>query len=104
MHYFITGIPLYMQRADMRRIFWHVFTPCIIATVFFAMAFTPVEVSGCRTPGLLALGVSISSGLSGLGTWVIGLKKRGGSKADAICWIISTAILTIPVIGMIILA
>lgn len=93
-----------MQGADMRRVISHVFIPFLIAAVFFARAFTPVEVLGCRTRGLLAIGVSLSSGLAGLGTGVMGLKKRVRCEADAMWWIVSTAVLTIPVIGMIILA
>ena len=92
------------QRADMRRVISHVIIPFLIAAVFFAIAVTPVEVLGCRTRGLLALGVSLSSGLAGLGTGVMGLKKRVRGETDAVWWIASTAILTIPVIGMIILA
>ena len=88
----------------MRRVISHVFIPFLIAAVFFAIAFTPVEALGCRSRGLLALGVSLSSGLAGLGTGVMGLKKRVRGEADAVWWIVSTAILTIPVIGMIILA
>jgi len=88
----------------MRRTISHVFIPFLIAAVFFAIAFTPVEALGCRTRGLLALGVSLSSGLAGLGTGVMGLKKRVRGETDAVWWIASTAILTIPVIGMIILA
>jgi hypothetical protein len=76
----------------------------LTATVFFVIAFTPVSVLGCRTRGLLALGIALLSGLAGVGTGVIGLKKRIRSEADAVWWMVSTAILTVPVIGMIILA
>ena len=82
----------------------HVYIPLLIAAIFFALAFTPVSVLGCRTRGLLALVISLSSGLAGIGTGVIGLKKRFRGEADATWWMVSTAILTIPLIGLIILA
>jgi len=88
----------------MRSVKSHLYIPLLITAVFFAIAFTPVSVLGCRTRGLLALGISLSSGLAGIGTGVIGLKKRVHSEADATWWMVSAAILAIPVIGLIILA
>ncbi|NJD56237.1 MAG: hypothetical protein FIA94_07525 [Nitrospirae bacterium] len=88
----------------MKRTESHIYVPLLISAVFFAIAFTPASMLGCRARGLLALGISLSSGLAGVGTGIIGLKKKVRSEADAMWWMLSTAILTIPVIGMIILA
>jgi hypothetical protein len=88
----------------MSRFVSHIVLPVVMSVAFFTIAFTPIEVLGCRIRGLLALGVALLSGLAGVGTGVMGLKKRLRSEADSMWWMISTALLSIPVVGMIVLA
>lgn len=90
--------------AEMRHIKKYVIIPALMSMVFFAVAFTPVSVLGCRTRGLLAVSIALVSGLTGIGTGVIGLMKRIRGDAEATWWMVTTALLTIPVIGMILMA
>jgi hypothetical protein len=82
----------------------HILLPAILPLIFFMIALSPVEVLGCRNRGFLALAVSLISGLSALGTALIG--ARGGIRGDSntIWWMLSTLILAIPVVAMIVLA
>lgn len=82
----------------------HILLPAILLLIFFMIALSPVEVLGCRNRGLLALAVSLISGLSALGTAIIGVKGRIRGDSKAIWWVLSTLVLTIPVIAMIVLA
>jgi len=72
--------------------------------IFFRVAFTPVDVLGCRTRGLLALMIALLSGLAALSAAVIGMKGKMRGDRDALWWMLSVLVLTIPVIAMIILA
>jgi hypothetical protein len=82
----------------------HILLPAILPLIFFMIALSPVEVLGCRNRGLLALAVSLISGLSALGTAIIGVKGRIRGDSKAMWWVLSTLVLTIPVIAMIVLA
>jgi hypothetical protein len=73
----------------MSRIFRHIFIPAAAPLLFFIIATTPVEVIGCRTRGLLALMISLISGLSALGTAIIGIKDRARGDSNAIWWVVS---------------
>ncbi|MCU0613437.1 MAG: hypothetical protein MUE60_16835 [Candidatus Eisenbacteria bacterium] len=88
----------------MHRIVRHILLPVLVCVCFFAVAFTPVEVLGCRNRGLLALAIAGGSGLGALGTAIVGLQRRVQRDAVAPWWAVSTLILTVPVVGMILLA
>ncbi len=88
----------------MKRIANHMILPAMMLVLFFIVASTPVEVLGCAVRGLIALLIALISGLAALVAAVIGLKGRMRHDRDSIWWVISTLILTIPVIAMIILA
>jgi hypothetical protein len=88
----------------MSRFSRHVMIPAIVPLLFFAIALTPVDVLGCRNRGLLALLVSLISGFSAIGTAIVGLKGRIRGDSTAVWWILSTLVLTIPVVAMIVLA
>ena len=83
-------------------------SPILLSTImplaFFIIAMTPVNVIGCRNRGILALLIALSSGIAAIVTSVLGLKERMRGSPDAFRWVVSTLILTIPVIGLIILA
>ena len=96
-----------MQRCEfspMKRKAYHAVLPAIMPAVFFLIAATPVETLGCFMRGLLAFVVALASGLAALGTAIMGV--RGQSRRDVYAgwWIISTLILTIPVVALLILA
>ena len=88
----------------MSRFFRNFLIPCVAPIVFFAIALTPVEVFGCRTRGLLALAVSFASGVAALATGITAVKGRARGDANALWWLVSTLVLTIPVVALIALA
>jgi hypothetical protein len=88
----------------MSRFARHILIPCLAPAVFLALALTPVHVIGCRTRGLLALTVSLVSGLLALGTAIVGAKARLQGDSNASWWVISSLVLTIPVAALIALA
>lgn len=82
----------------------HLLLPCALSMIFFVIASTPVDLLGCRTRGLLALSVALLSGLAGIATGLIGIKKKIRHEPGSAWWMISTVILTVPVAGLIVLA
>jgi len=88
----------------MQRKACHVIFPAIMPAIFYLIAATPVETLGCFTRGLLALLVALASGLAGLGTAVMSATGRRRGDVHAPWWVISTAILVIPVVALLILA
>ena len=96
-----------MQRCEispMKRKAYHAVIPAIMPAVFFLIAATPVEALGCFTRGLLASVVALASGLAALGTAIMGVRGQSRSDVYAGWWVISTLILTIPVVALLILA
>jgi hypothetical protein len=89
---------------DLNRFTHHITLPFILPLMFFAVAFSPVEVLGCRNRGLLALSISFISGLLALGAAFIGIKERTQNNSGSYWWVLSALILAIPVVGMILLA
>jgi hypothetical protein len=97
----------------MKRIAYHLILPAVLPVLFFIVVLTPVEVLGCFLRGLIALLISLVSGLAALAAAIIGTRGRrtkGVTKGRAqydknsIWWVLSTLILVIPVVAMIILA
>ena len=88
----------------MNRIVSHLLLPALLPVLFFVVAFTPVEVLGCRNRGLLALLIAGVSGAGALGAAVAGAKGRARRDPTAVWWTIRTLILTIPVVALIVLA
>jgi hypothetical protein len=95
----------------MKRVVYHVILPAAMPVLFFIVALTPVEVLGCFLRGLIALLISLVSGLTALAAAIIGTNgtKRGWEGRvhhgrNRLWWVLSTLILVIPVIAMIILA
>lgn len=85
-------------------LYHHVTYPAFMTVLFFAVALSPVNLLGCKTRGLLALSISLVSGIAALFTAITALKGRLRGNTDSRWWIISTLILTIPVVAMIIMA
>ena len=88
----------------MKRIIYHILIPAIMPVVFFRIATLPVEVFGCRTRGLISLLLAFASGLAAIGAAIMGLRGRMRGDRDALWWVASTIILTIPVVALLILA
>ena len=89
------------DKETMGRLTRHVVIPAIMPAVFFSVAFTPVAVLGCRNRGLMALLVALASGLWALGAAVVAARGRARGDANSFWWVISSIVLTIPVVAMI---
>jgi hypothetical protein len=88
----------------MRRVIYHIILPAIMPIIFFAVARTPVEVLGCARRGIIAFLIAVVSGLAALGSAIMGVKGRMRKEEHSIWWVVSSLILTIPVIALLILA
>lgn len=88
----------------MKRKAYHMIVPAAMPAIFFLIVATPVETLGCFTRGLLAFVVALSSGLAALGTASMSVRGRLRGDVHAPWWVISTLILTIPVVALLILA
>jgi hypothetical protein len=88
----------------MKRKVYHIILPSIMPVLFFIIAFTPVEVLGCFMRGLIALLITLVSGLAALVAVTIGVKGPVRNDRNSIWWVISTLILVIPLIAMVLLA
>lgn len=88
----------------MKRKTYHAVIPAIMPAIFFLIVATPVETLGCFTRGLLASVVALASGLAALGAASLGLRSRIRGDAYAAWWVLSTLILTTPVVALLILA
>ncbi len=78
--------------------------PALMPLAFLALALTPVEAIGCRSRGILALLIALSSGVAALACSVMALKLRYRGSPDSARWGVSSLILTVPVIALIVLA
>jgi hypothetical protein len=88
----------------MKPIITHFLVPALMPALFFRIAFSPVNVLGCRTRGLLALSVAFASGLAAIGTAIKGAKSRARGEKNVLRWTASTLILVLPVIAFLLLA
>jgi hypothetical protein len=99
-----TGATPRCEILPMKRKIYHAVIPAIMPAIFFLIVATPVETLGCLVRGLLVFVVALSSGLSALGTASMGVRGRIRGDVYAPWWVISTLILTVPVVALLILA
>jgi hypothetical protein len=83
--------------------FRHILIPAAMPAIFFAIAWTPVEVFGCGPRGILAVSVSLVSALAAVGAAIMGLRGRMRGDPNATSWVISTLILAIPAVALLIM-
>lgn len=88
----------------LKRLARHVAFPALLPAVFFAVAFSPVAVLGCRDRGLLALLIALASGCWAMRAAFAAAKERARGDSDAFWWVISSIVLTVPVVAMIVMA
>ena len=72
----------------------------ITVILFFVNALIPEEVLGCFTRGLVAFIIAVISGIAGIITAIVSIKKRLGNDPTSIQWIIATLIFTIPLVAL----
>ncbi len=82
----------------------HIILPALFPAAFLVIAATPVEVLGCFNRGLIALLISLSSGLVGIWAAFKGARSRMRGDPSMQYWVASSLILIIPVIFLIIMA
>ena len=82
----------------------HLIIPLLVTVVFFTIAFSPVQLLGCRTRGLLALLVATVSGLASLAAAITGARVGLKGCENAMWWTTSSLILAIPVVALLVLA
>jgi len=80
----------------MARVLRHAVLPSIAPLLIVGLFFTPVDVFGCATRGLMALGIALLSAL--LAFVAVGRGLYGQRKGDPMSswWVLSAAILTLP--------
>jgi hypothetical protein len=74
--------------------------PSAIIVLFFANAFTPVDVFGCYTRGLLAIILASVSGIAAIVAGINALKKRLINDPSFKNWILLTLLLSVPLISL----
>lgn len=74
----------------------HIGIPLTFIAIFFLVAATPVELLGCRNRGLIAVGIALACGLTGLATAIKGLAGKIRGHQGSGWWMASTLILAIP--------
>lgn len=79
-----------------KHLFNNVLIPLLVPAAFFMVAATPVELLGCKTRGLIALGIALVGLLAGLGCAIKGLIGRIKAAPDSGRWMITTIILALP--------
>ena len=84
--------------------FRHLLFPALLPLAFLALALMPVEVIGCRNRGILALVIALASGGAAIACSIRALKLKHKGSPDSGRWVVSSLILTVPVIAMIVLA
>ena len=87
-----------------RNLLYHLILPAIMPVCFFAIAATPVWVFGCLMRGLIALTITLLSGLAAVVAAFIGARGRMRGEANTGWWVASSLVLAVPVVGMLILA
>ncbi len=88
----------------MKSITAHIVAPAVLPLLFFVVASTPVEILGCRLRGLLAVIIALSSGVAAITSALVGARGRMRNQPQAVWWIATSIIFTIPVGALLILA
>jgi len=84
--------------------FRHVLFPALLPLAFLALVLMPVEVIGCRNRGILALVIALTSGGAAIACSIRALKLKRLGSPDSARWVVSSLILTVPVVALIVLA
>lgn len=76
----------------------HVVLPALAPAAVIALYFTPVMVFGCVQRGLMALAVVLVSAVAAFVTAGIGIRAKTRRDPSSDWWLISTLILTLPIV------
>lgn len=80
-----------------KELFRHILIPLIVPLAFFIVVATPVELLGCRTRGLIGVGIALAGGLAGIACAVKGLIGKIKNAPASGYWMVSTIILALPI-------
>ncbi len=78
--------------------------PMFLSILFFCVALSPVGLLGCKLRGLLAFAIALASGIAGIATGIKAVQSRIQGSADSSWWMLSTALLAIPLAAALALA
>lgn len=82
----------------------HILLPLCLPAAFFLVAFSPVQLLGCRNRGLLALLIAFVSVLAGLYAAIHAGNLRRRNDPQGTWWLVTALILAIAPIALFILA
>jgi hypothetical protein len=74
----------------------HIVIPLALIAIFFLVAATPVDLLGCRNRGMIAVGLALACGLTGIATAIKALAGKVRRHQGSEWWMASTLILAIP--------
>ena len=80
----------------MTRVLRHVVLPATAPAALVGLYFTPVAVIGCATRGLLALAVVLVSAAGAFAAIGLGIRAQRRRDPTSTWWMLSAAILTVP--------
>jgi hypothetical protein len=86
------------------RVFRHILMPAVMPAIFLAVVAAPVDVLGCRNRGLAVFAIAFLSVLAALVATVIGVRRRFRGEPDALAWVVTALILTLPSVLLLLLA
>jgi hypothetical protein len=78
--------------------------PAVASIFFFAVAFMPVEVLGCRNRGLLAVSIALAGAMGSLGAAIMGLRGRIRRDPNSPWWVASALLLAVPAVAVLFMA
>jgi len=76
----------------------HVVLPALAPAAVVGLYFTPVLLFGCVNRGLMALGVVLLSAVAAFVTAGLGIRAKARRDPASDWWLISTLILTLPIV------
>ena len=82
----------------MNRSIKHILLPAVPTILVVGLYFTPVSLFGCVNRGLMALAVVLVSAVAAFVTVGMAFRRRMKDDPASIWWIISTVILTLPLV------
>ena len=88
------------QGPGVKTVVRHILFPLFMSIAFFAVAFTPVALLGCRNRGLLAFAIALVSGILSISAALRAIRGKLKGEQNAIWWIVTSLLMAVPVVAM----
>lgn len=88
----------------MKKMILHLVFASILPLLFFINVLIPANVFGCRTRGLIAFVIALSSAILGLFSAIKGRAVKVNSAEEIAGWLLGSLILALPAIYIVITA